>query len=134
GGASETAQGTHSVERDARVVAAAGATIGNVDEVAVNGDADRGRAVRGHWTLVHEVERAGGLDPQDRDLVAGRVNGQDVAAIAGELDRAGRADGAAGPSAACVERRARRRAEAAIGVAIEPGDRVVAGGVVVDVE
>ncbi len=90
------------IEREARVVAAAGSGIGHVDEVAGDRQAERGRAVR--LGRLDQIERTIVLDPENRDVVARGVDGQDVAPIRRELDGAGRADWSADSDSAGRER------------------------------
>jgi hypothetical protein len=71
---------------EARVVAAAGAAVGDVDEAAVDGDARRKAAVR--ILDLDEPEGAVGQDPQDRDLVAAGVGRQEVPAVGRLLESA----------------------------------------------
>ena len=63
-------------EPEAGVVAAAGTGVGHVHQVAVDGDADRQETAGGDHATGHEAERAVAVDPQHRDLVAARVNGE----------------------------------------------------------
>jgi hypothetical protein len=74
------------------------------------------------------------LDLQHRDLVAAGVDGEQVAAVGAQLQRALRCVRMAGARAANRERRPRDRGQAAIGVTVEAGDAVDGCCVVVDVD
>ena len=90
-------------EPEAGVVAAAGTGVGHVHQVAVNGDAVRQETAGGDHATGHEAERAVAVNPQYRDLVATRVNGEQVPAARRDLDRALRSQPGAGPDPASHE-------------------------------
>jgi len=73
------------------------------------------------------------LDPEHRDLIAAGIDGQEIAAVVGDLDRALRSEALAEAGTAGRERRAGQRRQRAIRGPREPGDRVGSGGVVVDI-
>ena len=126
------------VEREAGVVAAAGAGVGDIDEPVVDGDADR-------VLPPEETGLPAGLshrpsDAQHRDLVAAGVDREQVAAVAAQLQRPLR--GNRGPIAPPVPAPPTANGDPGIGVsvpsgmAVEAGDRVSGrtGRVVVDVD
>src|SRR5207244_9465291 len=114
------------------VVTAAVAAVCDVDDAAAYGDARRRDAVRG--LDLRELERAIRLDPQDRDVVAGWVGREEVAAVGRLLHAARRTKCGAGACPTRVEWRPRNRRKRAVGVAIEAGDGVLTGRVVVGVD
>ena len=90
--------------RKPRVVAAAVAGVGDVDEAAVDGDADRLRAARRRpCRRATGLSSPSSLDPQHRDLVAAGVDREQKRPSARQLDRALRR------RARCRCRRRRRR-------------------------
>ena len=132
GRSADVAEVAAGVEPEPGVVAAARAPVGHVDEAAVDGDAHRARAMR--CLDLDELEPAVRLDPEDGDLVRGRIRGEQVATVGAPLETARRAVRSAGAGTARVERRPGDRRQRPVGVAIERGDRVVAAAVVVDVD
>src|SRR6267378_3283645 len=108
--------------------------IGDVDEVAVHGDADRLEATRVDRAALDPRKRAIRPDAQHRDLVASRVDRQQVAAVAADLKGTLRTDDGPGTLTARRERRAGSRRQRAVAVPVEGGDCVFAFGVVVDVD
>ena len=128
----ERVQMAAGTEPEPAVVAAAGPGIGDVHEIAMDRDADWGSAIG--WLEIGETKRPVGPDPEHRDLVRRDVDCEQIAAIAGELERARRAGRRTGASRARVERCPSDRRERAIGVPVKARDRVATGGVVVHVE
>ena len=84
--------------------------------------------------MLDAVQLAVTLDPQDRDLVAAGISGEQVTAVAGFLQRPLSTDSGPGPGATGGERGAGDRREPPVGVAVKAGDRVGRGGVVVDID
>ena len=91
-------------------------------------------AAGGDDTAGHQAEGAIGTDPQHRDLVAARINGDQEPAVRRELQRALRGQPGAGPGPAGRERRPGLGGQRAISVAVKRPDRVGRFGVVVDVD
>src|SRR5256886_9756322 len=108
--------------------------IGDVAEVVVRGDADRLEATRVDGAALDPCKRAIWPDAQHRDLVASRVDRQQVAAVAADLKGTLRTDDGPGTPTARRERRAGNRRQGAFAVPVESRDRVFAFGVVVDVD
>src|SRR5260221_7114388 len=124
------------VEREAGVVAARRpvALVGDVHQMAVYGDADWLDAARRDRPSAYSAQLAIGTDAQHGNLVAASIGGDQIVAVAGDLERALRADVLAGSRAPSGERRTMHGHERAIGEPIERADRVRAGGVVVHVD
>ena len=72
--------------------------------------------------------------PQYRDLVAARIYGEQVAAVAAELERSLGGQPRTGPGPAGREGRPRHGCEGPVGVAVKRPDRVGPRGVVVEVD
>jgi hypothetical protein len=75
-------------ETETGVVAVRVTGVGDVDEIAVDGDADRLAASRGDDTVPHERRAPVTVDAQHRDLIAAGVDGDQEPAVAGQLDGA----------------------------------------------
>ena len=121
-------------EHEARVVAVGAPGVGHVDEPIVLGEADRIVATGRDRPAPHERQGAVVVDPKHRDLVASGVHGEQVTPVARDLDGSLGGETAARPGAAGDERRSGDGRQRAVGVAIEPADRVRARGVVVGVD
>src|SRR4029079_8552436 len=115
------------VQPEAGVVAAAGSTVGDVHEAAMDRDAGRRRPTGS--LDVGELEPAGRLGPEDRDLLALWMRCEEIPTVSRRLQPAGRAEGCAGSSTPRIEWRARDRGQGAVGMPIEGRDRVPAGWV-----
>jgi hypothetical protein len=124
------------VEREAGVVGACSAVarVGDIDQVARDGDADRLDAVRREWASVHRTQSATVADAQHRDLVAAGVDGEQVASVAGHLECALRPNTLSGPRAARDEGRAVHGHQTPVGEPVEGADRVRSHGVVVHID
>ena len=108
-GAGKRPQPTAAAQGEARVVRAARAGVGHIDETIVLGDADGSCPARRHHAMRDRLQRAVVLDPQDRDLVASCIGRNYVAAVACHLDGALRRQPRSGACAARVERRPGQR-------------------------
>src|SRR5258708_14208666 len=124
------------VEREAGVVAARRpvALVGDVPQIAVYGDADGLDAARRDRPSAYSAQLAIGTDAQHGNLVAASIGGDQIVAVAGDLERALRADVLAGSRAPSGERRTMHGHERAIAEPIERPDPVRAAGVVVHVD
>ncbi len=81
-----------------------------------------------------DLKRPVGLDPEHGDLVAAGVDGEQVAPVGAQLERALRRVGVTCAGATDRERRARDRGQRPVGEPVEGGDRVHGRRVVVDVD
>ena len=106
------------VERESGDVAAA-AAVQDIQQVAVNRQADRQRPVRRNPTRQHESRRR---HPKDRDVVAAGVDGEQPTPIVAQCQRALRSQSA---SCSCATGRHRaHRGERAVGGALEDRDSI----------
>jgi hypothetical protein len=99
--------------------------------VTVLGDANRLHPARGDDR--HELEPAVRTDAQARDPIAAGIDRDYIATVTRDLKRALRREPRSRAGSPRVERRTGEGSELSVGLAGEGGDRVVAGGVVVDV-
>ena len=100
----------------------------------MHGDADGRGAARRHHPAGDELEAAVPAHLQDRDLAAAGINGEQVAAVAAELERSLGSQAGTRPGAPGRERRPRHGREGPVGVAVKRPDRVGAQRVVVEVD
>ena len=84
--------------------------------------------------MAHQAERAVGLDPEHRDLVAAGIHRDHEPAAGRELQRALRGQPGSGPGPAGHERGSGHGGQRAVRVPVKRPDRVGSLGVVVDID